>query len=79
MTSQTTSTGPDFECTWWPDEWFGISINACCVEHDLGSTDLDLFWCVADQHPLFFIIGAVMLLGLNLGGRALYHAVKRRK
>ena len=69
---------PDFECTWWPDQWFGISITQCCVEHDLGGTDWRLAQCVAEQHPLFFILGAVMLVGVTLF-RPIYYAYQRRK
>ncbi len=58
--------GPDLECTWWPDEFFGVNINHCCVAHDLGGSDVELFACVAAQHPLFFILGAVMLVGIFL-------------
>lgn len=55
---------PDFECTWWPDTWFGISLTQCCIEHDLGGSDLDLFHCVAAQHPALVPIAAAMLVGV---------------
>lgn len=66
--------GHDYECSWWPDEWFGVSINHCCVAHDLGGSDLELFQCVAEQGPYFWVLGVVMIVGLMIG-RPLYHAV----
>lgn len=57
----------DYECSWWPDEWFGISLTKCCIQHDLGGSDWQLVQCVADQHPLFIILGIAMFIGLLLG------------
>lgn len=68
----------DMQCTLWPDEWFGISLTKCCIEHDLGGSDFDLFWCVAKLHPLFFIIGATMMIGLFFG-RPIWRIAKRAK
>lgn len=59
---------PDFQCTWWRDIWWGVSINDCCVRHDLGSPDLDLLWCVADKGGWeFLVLGIVMYIGVKVG------------
>ena len=72
---------PDFQCTLWPDEWFGTSITNCCIEHDLGGSDLELAQCVATQFPenlaLFgVVLGCVMLIGLTIFG-PIYRKLKR--
>lgn len=68
----------DMECSWWPDNWFGVSLTQCCIDHDLGGSDWALALCVADQHPAFLPLGLVMFLGVTFG-RPIYMAIKRRK
>ncbi len=68
----------DYQCTLWPDNWFGISLTKCCIEHDLGGSNSELFWCVSKLHPMFFIIGAIMFIGLTIIG-PIYRAKMRRK
>lgn len=69
---------PDFQCTGWPDTWFGQSITDCCIQHDLGGSDPALFFCVAGKGGMeFTILGGVMLVGLFLF-RPLYRLFKRR-
>jgi hypothetical protein len=68
----------DYECTWWPDIWFGISLTDCCIAHDLGGSDLALAMCIADKHPAFWIIGVIMFIGVILG-RPIYRAYMRAK
>jgi hypothetical protein len=68
--------GPDFQCTWWPDTWFGVSLSDCCIAHDLGGGDIALMQCVADKGPAFAVIGLVMLVGVTFG-RPIYRAYMR--
>lgn len=70
-------TPPDFQCSWWPDKWFGVSITDCCVRHDVGGSDWDLAVCVAHKHPGFWIIAVVMLVGVILF-RPFYKFVMRK-
>lgn len=67
----------DYQCTAWPDTWFGVSVNGCCVAHDLApagwSADIELAKCVAHSTSgdplvaLFFTgLGVVMLTGVAL-------------
>jgi len=58
---------PDYQCTWWPDVWFGISITDCCIAHDLGGSDTGLFLCVAGKGGWeFTVLAFVMIAGLAL-------------
>lgn len=68
---------PDFECTWWPDAWYGISLTQCCIEHDLGGTDWQLARCVADLSPAFTGLGLLMFVGLKAFG-PIYRVWKKR-
>lgn len=68
---------PDMQCTWWPDEWFGQSITHCCIQHDLGGSDLDLARCVYETNPWLLPVAGLMLVGVILG-RPIYRAIKRR-
>lgn len=69
---------PDFECTLWPDGWFGQSITDCCIAHDLGGSDAELAACVAGHGGAgFLILGLVMWAGVKLF-RPIYRAWKRR-
>lgn len=68
---------PDFECTWWPDVWFGHSLTEFCIAHDLGGTDLQLAQDVAGLGGGFIALGAVMYVGLKLFGQ-FYRAWKKR-
>lgn len=63
---------PDFQCTWWPDTWLGISLTGCCVRHDISSLDwhssIALGACVVDvmagTHPLVgLVLGVAMAIG----------------
>ena len=64
-----TNTGPDLECTWWPDTWFGFNISSCCVEHDLGGSDWGLFLCALDTLPWWLDwVAFTMLIGLATVG-----------
>ena len=63
---------PDFECTWWPDVWFGVSLTDCCAAHDVSSLDaassIDLGVCavraLAGTHPVAgLVVGSAMALG----------------
>ena len=64
----------DFQCTWWPDNWWGVSINDCCVAHDFGASDWDLLTCVADKGGWeFLFLGVVMFVGVKIG-RPFYRA-----
>ena len=61
----------DYECTWWPDIWFGVSITDCCIAHDLGGSDLQLATCVFHAFPLSLkipaaVLAVVMLVGITL-------------
>lgn len=67
----------DLECTWWPDVWFGVSIQDCCIAHDLGGSDLELFSCVASDKGLP-IIAVVMIIGLIVG-RPIYRKIQKYK
>jgi hypothetical protein len=67
---------PDMQCTWWPDEWFGVSITHCCVAHDLGGTDWQLAVCVAQTSPWLIPVAAMMLVGV-IFGRTIYRKIKR--
>lgn len=60
---------PDFQCTLWPDEWFGVSLTNCCIAHDLGGSDLGLAHCVSNlsEDPIFKVIAVVMLIGMTFG------------
>ena len=70
---------PDFQCSWWPDQWFGQSLTECCIAHDLGGVDLDLAACVAGLGDWkFAVLGLVMLIGVKFG-RPIYEAWKRLK
>ena len=64
---------PDYQCTWFPDTWFGVSLTDCCIAHDLGGSDIGLMQCVAHKGPVFAVIGAVMLVGVTFG-RPIYRA-----
>jgi hypothetical protein len=69
----------DYQCTWWPDQWLGISITDCCIVHDLGGSDAQLWACVAEKGGIEFIILAlVMLVGLTIG-RPIYKVYIRFK
>jgi hypothetical protein len=69
----------DYQCTWWPDQWLGISITDCCIAHDLGAPDVELAQCVADKGGIeFTIIAAVMFVGVIIG-RPIYKAYMRFK
>lgn len=67
---------PDYQCTWWPDVWFGTSLTDCCIAHDLGGTDIGLMSCVAHHGPIFAVIGFIMLIGVTFG-RPIYRAYMR--
>lgn len=81
-----TATGPDFECTWWPDGWptwmggTGREWLDCCIAHDLTpksfSGDLALGVCVAHVAP---VMGVVMFLGVSTLGTLYVWARSRRK
>lgn len=69
---------PDYECTWFPDLWFGTSLTDCCIQHDLGGGDLLLAQCVADKGPIFALISVVMFIGV-IFGRPIYRFYMNRK
>jgi hypothetical protein len=55
---------PDMQCTAVPDLW----LKPCCVEHDLGGSDLDFLLCVLIYTVLVAIIFSVMYwLGMIIG------------
>ncbi len=61
-------------CTgfWWAERLW--SVRSCCVAHDSGGSDLDLFMCwVSNQMPLWVAVPAIALMLL---GRPLYELVK---
>lgn len=68
---------PDMECTWWPDDWFGLNITNCCIEHDLGASDWELFLCVGEQDPRLWPVAFLMLIGLATLGR-IYRKFQRK-
>jgi len=69
---------PDFECTLWPDNWFGISITDLCIKHDLGEfTDWELALAVAERHPSLIGVGVVMFAGLTVLG-PIYKRFRRK-
>lgn len=68
----------DYECTSWPDVWFGISITDCCITHDLGGSNWELAMCVADKHWAFLPLGIIMFLGI-IFLKPLYKALLRRR
>ncbi|WP_182422033.1 hypothetical protein [Aureimonas sp. ME7] len=62
----------DYQCTYWPDVWFGISLTDCCVTHDLSRLDLsssiDLGVCafraLATVNPVAgAVVGTLMAIG----------------
>ena len=67
---------PDFECTLWWDVWLGVSINQCCVVHDLAGGTIASHFAVgrcafvtlAAASPLHAIlgvfVGTIMTVGL---------------
>ena len=63
---------PDFECSWWPDIWFGHSLTPCCVEHDLSALDpvsafhlgACVFSTMAGEHP---VAGGVLAVLMTAG------------
>ena len=76
-----TSTGqlwkPDYECTYWPDTWFGISLTDCCIQHDLTASSIDLAVCVVNTAWWLWPLGVVMMIGTALA-RPYYDWRKRR-
>mgnify|MGYP003151991453 CR=1 FL=1 len=54
----------DFQCTWWPDTWFGFSLTECCIQHDYSGDHVELMACVASIHWSLIPLSVVMLLGL---------------
>lgn len=69
---------PDFECTFWPDNWFGYSLTNCCIVHDHGGTDFELFNCISNIHPSLYVIGGIMFIGLRLLGPT-YRLLRTRR
>jgi hypothetical protein len=75
---------PDFECTNWPDTWFGVSITPCCEVHDLAVQTWAAHWhlmqCVIDQLGWKgVLIGGVMFAGLIGPPGMIYRALQKRK
>ena len=71
---------PDFECTWFPDVWFGISLTDCCVSHDLGGTNQELYQCALDALPWYGDwVAVAMLVGLSTLGVGYQYLQKRKK
>jgi len=68
---------PDYECTWWPDNWFGINITDLCIKHDLGGSDIDLAIDVASRSPILIPVGIAMYVGLRTFG-VIYRRNKRK-
>ena len=72
---------PDLQCTLWPDgipPWLGGSGTEwlhCCLAHDLGASNVELFTCVAQAG--FPAIAAIMLAGLLTLG-PIYRFARRR-
>jgi len=56
---------PDMVCTAWANgipKWLGgtgVEWLHCCIEHDLGASDIELFQCVVKSG--FPVMGLVML------------------
>ncbi len=69
---------PDYQCTWFPDTLFGVSLTDCCIAHDLGGSDIGLYSCVAEKGPVFAVIGLIMLVGVTFG-RPIYRAYMRNR
>ena len=67
----------DGTCTLWLDGWpwgSGREWLRCCLEHDAGATDLELFHCVAQ---VSWPMGVIMLVGLSTVG-IIYRRLKRK-
>ena len=69
----------DFQCTWWPDVWFGLSLTDCCIQHDLSGDHLALMRCVAEIHPALIPVAVVMFLGLVFLKPLIYTPIKRAR
>ena len=67
----------DLQCTWWPDNWFGLNITDCCKQHDLGASDWELFLCVGEQDPRLWPVAFAMLIGLSTFG-VIYRKLQRK-
>jgi hypothetical protein len=59
--------GNDGGCTGfqWAERLFK-GINACCVEHDLGGTDAELFWCLIAATPWWAWGAVAVAVGVAL-------------
>lgn len=75
---------PDFECTWWLDTWFGVSITPCCERHDLVEQTLSAHWdlavCVVGQLGWAGIpVAGLMLIGLVGPPGMIYRKIQKLK
>jgi hypothetical protein len=66
-------------CSWVPDFWF----RDCCIQHDLGGTDLELAQCIVantspELYPIGILLAIIYFIGLKLFGW-IYQLYKRRK
>jgi hypothetical protein len=60
---------PDFTCTLWIDGWpWATNLwRHCCIAHDLGGSDWQLFQCVAETGGAKeFAMGLIMGVGVFL-------------
>lgn len=65
-------------CSWSPDLW----IRQCCVEHDLGGSDLQFWQCIVEDSPFLgpaaYIFASIFVLIMILG-RPFYNWIKHLK
>lgn len=68
----------DMACTGFPNGIGSLSWLNCCIAHDLGSTDWELFTCVASVTPdyLDWLVGLAVLLMITF--RPVYNWMQRR-
>lgn len=62
----------DMQCTLWPEGWW----HHCCIQHDLGGTDIDLAACVIQSAPNAVFGAAVALV--MVAGLAMFRPIWKR-
>lgn len=71
------SLGSDGVCTGFPDSAFGFDWSACCLAHDLGSTDGMLLDCLQSSVPPWAWPAVGFAITIMIFWRPVYNLLQR--
>jgi len=69
--------GADGRCTGFPNGLGRWQWGHCCVEHDAGGSDVDLFGCLLKAVPIAAGPLAAFGVGLMMSARPIYNQLQR--